>query len=333
MTTDSERTTRLAQAPTVAEYDAVLLAELGADLGAGDITSKISVPEEAWAKARLVARAPGRLAGLEGLVRAFQLAAEQQGCAAVGVELEVADGAEVTPDQTLATITGNARALLWAERTALNLLQHLCGIATLTATFVAAAQSAGGSARVLDTRKTIPGLRPLQKYAVRCGGGTNHRLGLFDELLLKDNHLDLARRPLGELLARARGELGQGVRLVAEARSAEEALAAAAGGAHVVLLDNMTPAEMERLVPALRRANTAGPGCAGSAFPFEVEASGGIDLDTIAAVAACGVDRISVGALTHSAPALDLSLYLEPMDVGATGDAREAEQAGEERGS
>jgi nicotinate-nucleotide pyrophosphorylase (carboxylating) len=306
----------------------VLLAELREDRGAGDITSHISVPPDTRARARLVGRAPGILAGLDGFARAFELAAEHQldggepGLAPV--ILNASDGDSVAPDQVLASITGNARALLWAERTALNLLQHLSGIATLTAEFVRAAQSAGGAARVLDTRKTIPGLRHLEKYAVRCGGGSNHRFCLDDELLLKDNHLDLAGRSLGELLASARSELGPGVRLVAEARSAEEALAAAAGGADVVLLDNMTPAAMGELLPGLRAAGAASARRSEGHYPFEVEASGGIDLTTIAAVAACGVDRISVGALTHSAPALDLSLYLEPLESSGAADAHES---------
>lgn len=286
----------------------MLLAELQADRGEGDITSRIAVPEDARAVARLVARAPGRLAGIDGFARAFQLADD-----GARVSLEAADGDRVSPDQVLGTVTGNARALLWAERTALNLLQHLSGIATLTDAYVraaAVAATANGLARILDTRKTLPGLRRLEKYAVCCGGGANHRLGLDDEVLVKENHIDLAGRPVGEILCRARKELGGGVRLVAEARTEVEALAAATGGADVVLLDNMSPDEMTRLVPVLRAAST---GREGSEFPFEVEASGGINLETITAVAASGVDRISVGALTHSAPALDLSLYLEPL--------------------
>ena len=203
----------------------------------------------------------------------------------------------------VAEVEGLARALLTAERIGLNFIQRMSGIATLTARFVSLAE---GRARILDTRKTTPGLRVLERYAVRCGGGENHRFGLFDEAMVKENHIELAGRPLVEVLTSMRSELGPGVRITSEARDRAEAEDGVRGGADVVLLDNMSPATMSELCPVLRAlASERGR-------PVELEASGGIDLTTLAAVSASGVDRISIGALTHSAPALDLSLDLEP---------------------
>jgi nicotinate-nucleotide pyrophosphorylase (carboxylating) len=224
------------------------------------------------------------------------------------IALLVDDGARIQRGAELATIEGSARALLTAERTALNCVQRLSGIATLTARFVEIVREAGMSPpRILDTRKTTPLLRRFEKYAVRCGGGENHRFGLFDEVMVKENHIDLAGRPIEAVLADLRAAVGGAVRITSEARDEKEALSGVDGGADVILLDNMTPAEMERLCPVLRqRARERG-------HAIEIEASGGIDEKTIAAVARSGVDRISIGALTHSAPALDLSLDLQPL--------------------
>jgi nicotinate-nucleotide pyrophosphorylase (carboxylating) len=181
-------------------------------------------------------------------------------------------------------------------------LQQLSGVATLTASFV---ERAAGRVRILDTRKTVPLLRHLQKYAVVMGGGENHRFGLFDEAMIKDNHLDLAGLDLEALTAQVRGELGSEVRITSEARDDEEARGAVRGGANVVLLDNMTPAKMAALVPELRALATS------MGRTVELEASGGVGLDGIDAIAETGVDRVSIGALTHSAPVLDLSLLIE----------------------
>jgi nicotinate-nucleotide pyrophosphorylase (carboxylating) len=261
----------------------------------GDITSDHAIDASARARARLVAKAHGRLAGLAAFARAIELCDPQ-----AEVQALARDGDSLEPGQVVARARGSARALLRAERTALNVIQRLSGIATLTARFV---ERAGGRARILDTRKTTPGLRVLEKYAVRCGGGENHRFGLYDEAMLKNNHADLAGRPLGELVQELRSELGPKVRIHAEARGEAEGLSAVAGGADVVLLDNLAPQAMAELCPRLRAAARG--------RPLELEASGGVDLETVAAIAACGVDRVSVGALTHSAPALDFSLYLE----------------------
>ena len=267
------------------------------DLGDGDLTSSTAVPLGAKVTARLVAKASGTLAGLELFREAFLVCD-----GAASIELLCEDGGSVEPGQEVARGSGDARAILVAERTALNFLQQLSGVATLTAAYV---ERAGGRARILDTRKTTPLLRLLQKYAVTRGGGENHRFGLFDEAMIKDNHTDLAGVGLEELTRSVRGQLGEGIKITSEARDPEEAEGAVRGGADVVLLDNMSPDQMAALVPGLRAlADQQGR-------QVELEASGGVGLDGVEAVSHTGVDRISVGALTHSAPALDLSLLVE----------------------
>jgi nicotinate-nucleotide pyrophosphorylase (carboxylating) len=279
--------------------DPLLAGALAEDRGTGDVTSETAVPEAARARARLIAKEGGVLAGVEVFARVF-LACDP----AARVELLRRDGVSIAAGDELARIEGNARALLLAERTALNLLQRMSGIATKTARMVALA---AGRVRVLDTRKTTPGLRLLEKYSVRCGGGENHRAGLWDEVLLKENHIALAGRPLLEILREQRTLLGPRMRITAEARAPEEALAAVDGGANVVLLDNMSVEELARLCPVLReRARALGR-------PIELEASGGIDEANLERIAATGVDRVSVGALTHTVASLDLALYLEPL--------------------
>ena len=271
------------------------------DRGGGDLSSFHAVPEKARARAHLVAKSAGVLAGIGVFARTFELVDPR-----AKVELLAEDGARIGKGAELARIEGSARALLVAERTALNFVQRLSGIATLTARYVERA-AAGGTARVLDTRKTTPNLRVLEKYAVRCGGGENHRFGLYDEVMIKENHIDLAGRPIADVLRGIKKARGPRVRVTCEARDEAEARAGVEGGADVVLLDNMKPAELARLVPLLREQARA------LSRTLELEASGGIELETIAAFARTGVDRISVGALTHSAPALDLSLDLEPL--------------------
>jgi len=279
---------------------------LDEDRGGGDLTSITAVPEKARARARLVAKADGVLAGMNVFARAFVLCDRR-----AQVVLLFEDGARFHRGDVLARIEGQARALLAAERTALNFVQRLSGTATLTARFVELARAAGSKSangvRVLDTRKTTPGLRLLEKYAVRCGGGENHRFGLYDEVMVKENHIELAGRSVEAVLADLRRAVGPSVRITCEARDAKEAFAAVDGGADVVLLDNMSAEALSDLCPTLRaRAEERGR-------RIELEASGGIDERTIAAIAKSGVDRLSIGALTHSAPALDLSLELEPI--------------------
>jgi len=276
--------------------DGLARAALAEDRGPGDLTSASCVPAAARARGELLAKAAGRLAGLAVFARVFELCDPR-----CRVELLKADGDAVAAGDVVARLAGPARALLEGERTALNFLQHLSGVATRTARLV---ERCAGRARVLDTRKTTPGLRALEKYAVLCGGGENHRMGLYDEVMIKDNHVELAGEPLEDLVRRARAAVGAGVRVTVEARDDEEALAAVRGGADVVLLDNMEPARMAALCPQLREL--------AGARALEIEASGGIDDESAAAVARSGVDRVSVGALTHSAEALDLSLRLAP---------------------
>jgi nicotinate-nucleotide pyrophosphorylase (carboxylating) len=265
---------------------------LGEDLGAGDITSEATVPARARARARIVQKQPGVLFGIAAAREKFeQLGADFEPLAAEG---EWRD--RVPAD--VARVAGPARALLAGERTALNFLGHLSGIATLTARFVAAVEGSG--AAILDTRKTTPGLRALEKSAVAEGGGTNHRLGLDDAVLIKENHIALAGG-LRAAVAAAR-EARPDDEIEVECRTPAEVAAALEAGADRLLLDNMSPDELRAAVAARDRAGAAA----------RLEASGGVTLDNVAEVAAAGVELISIGALTHSAPALDLSMLLEP---------------------
>jgi nicotinate-nucleotide pyrophosphorylase (carboxylating) len=276
---------------------------LAEDLGGGDITTRAVVPEDAVARARVVQKQPGVVFGLEVAAEVFA----QAGAASFEVLQPEGEWRDSVPSN-VALAGGPARALLAAERTALNLLCHLSGVATLTARFVDAAGGTG--ATILDTRKTTPGLRSLEKAAVVAGGGHNHRMGLHDAVLIKENHIALSGG-LPEAVRRAR-EAEPQRKVEVECRNAEEVEAALGAGADRLLLDNMTPEKLRGAV-ALREAAAAADGPAAA-----LEASGGIGLDNVAEVAATQVDFISVGALTHSAPALDLSMVLEPADRAAT---------------
>jgi nicotinate-nucleotide pyrophosphorylase (carboxylating) len=287
-------------------YEDLVRRALAEDLGrAGDLTSDAVVPADARAEAVLVARAPGRLAGLPVALAAFRLLDPSLTLAA-----HAADGDDVAAGAVLATVRGAARSILSAERTALNFLGHLCGIATATRDLVAAvaqaataATAAAHGARVVCTRKTTPGLRALEKYAVRAGGGANHRFGLDDAVLIKDNHRVLAGglRPAVERARRGAGHL---VKIEVEVDSLAELDEALALGVDVVLLDNLP---LDVLAEAVRRAR-------GRAL---TEASGGIRPANAAAVAATGVDLLSVGWLTHSAPSLDVALDVLPALPGS----------------
>ncbi len=270
---------------------------LAEDLGAGDVTSEAVVPVDAVATARIVQKQPGVLFGLEVAAEAFTQAGAD-GFEWLQGECEWRDS--VPADVALAN--GPARALLAAERTALNLLCHLSGVATLTARFVDAVRGTG--ATILDTRKTTPGLRSLDKAAVAAGGGHNHRMGLHDAVLIKENHIAVAGG-LAEAVCRAR-EAEPEREIEVECRSAEQVEIALGTGAERLLLDNMTPDELRAAV-AVRDAAGGAHGPVAT-----LEASGGISLDNVAEVAATGVDFISVGALTHSASALDFSMLLAP---------------------
>lgn len=275
------------------EVEALLVRALREDLGAGDLTTRLCVPPSARAWARLEAREAGVAAGLPLFALAFRRLDPK-----VRVRLRVAEGGRFKAGAVLAELEGPARALLSAERVALNLLQRLCGIATLSAAYVAQARKGSAKVQVLDTRKTTPGLRLLEKYAVACGGGTNHRLRLDDAILIKDNHLKVA----GSVAQAVKLARRSSKRVEVEVEDLAELGQALAAGADVVLLDNMAPAQLRRAVARVRAHNAL------TRQRVLSEASGGITLKGIAAVAATGVDRISVGALTHSPRALDLSL-------------------------
>lgn len=257
----------------------------------GDVTSETLIPAEATATATLAAREPGVLSG--GTVFVAVMHAVDP---SIRATLHAAEGSAFAAGDTLATVTGSARAVLRAERVALNLVQRMSGIATVTAAHVAAA--AGTTARIVDTRKTTPGLRALERYAVRCGGGHNHRTSLSDAVLAKDNHLAVLLAGgigIGDAIVAARQRLGHTVHVEVEVDRIDQIEPVVSAGVDTIMLDNFTPDELETGVGIV----------AGRAL---VEASGGVSLDTVAAIAATGVDVISVGALTHSARALDLGL-------------------------
>jgi nicotinate-nucleotide pyrophosphorylase (carboxylating) len=263
-------------------------AALEEDLGrAGDITSELTIPAAQQARAKFVARKPGRIAGLICAEIAFRLVDP-----AVTFEVTAPDGSEVAAGALLATVTGPARAILTAERVALNFLGPLSGTATATAALVKAVE--GTKARIVCTRKTLPGLRTLQKYAVRCGGGFNHRFGLDDAAMVKDNHVQAAGG-IAPAVARLRAGLGHMVKIEVEVDRLDQLEEALAAGADVVLLDNMTP-------DVLRRAVALAAGRA------VLEASGNVSLATVRAIAETGVDYISSGAITHSAANMDIGL-------------------------
>jgi len=260
------------------------------DIGHGDITTLAVVPEGLPAVGHILARAEGVVAGLNVAAAVFQ-----EVDPACEFRPLVAEGAAVVRGAGLAVVQGPARALLTAERTALNFLQHLSGIATQTRAFVEAV--AGTKARIVDTRKTTPGLRALEKYAVRVGGGANHRFNLADAVLIKDNHI-VAAGGIGVAVGRARAAIPHTMRIEVETETLAEVQEALTAGADLILLDNM---DVEMLRAAVQLIG-------GRAV---TEASGGVTLETVARIAATGVDYISVGALTHSVRALDISLELE----------------------
>lgn len=273
------------------EIRPLVQAALAEDIGSGDVTTLATVPEEASAAAMLVARQPLVLAGL-----ALAEAAFREMSPTIAFKEDAADGQRLEAGRTALEIRGPARAILTAERVALNFVQRLSGVATLTARYVEAVS--GTQARILDTRKTTPGWRRLEKYAVLCGGGRNHRFGLFDMVLIKDNHLAALanERPnaVEAAVKRARAQY-PGLQVEVEADTLEQVGQGLQAGADIILLDNMS---LEQLRAAVRlvggRAKT--------------EASGGVNLSTVCGIAETGVDYISVGALTHSAPAADLAL-------------------------
>lgn len=260
------------------------------DIGTGDLTSEALIPEDAVTTGLIHAKDTGILCGVDVARRVFELLDPSLEFTALAK-----DGDKVEYGTHIAEVKGNARSVLTGERLALNLLQHLSGVATQTKKLADIAKPYG--TRVVDTRKTTPGLRQLEKYAVRVGGGHNHRLGLYDAILIKDNHIAVAGG-VKEALARAKAYASHMTKIEIEVESLEQAKEAVTGGADVIMLDNMAPDAMKECVRYIDHRAV-------------VEASGGINATNLAAAAASGVDVISVGALTHSVKALDISL-----DVG-----------------
>ncbi len=266
-------------------------AALEEDGAYNDITTIATVVTDRRARATLTAKGSGVVAGVQLAVEAFRLLDPR-----VAIRVDAEDGTRVKPDDSVLFITGHARPMLATERVALNFLQRLSGIASLTAAYVDAVR--GTRARILDTRKTTPGWRVLEKYAVRAGGGTNHRFDLASGVLIKDNHLAALDGDIALAVQRARDTAPRDTRIEVECERKEQVEAAVRAGADIVMLDNMSPAQMRECVALV----------GGRAI---VEASGGITLWTVREVAEAGVDWISVGAITHSAPAMDLALEFE----------------------
>ena len=282
------------QTPNVEEIRHAVKTALAEDLGTGDVTTMATVPKNAVARAVMRAREPLVVSGL-GLAEA----AFRQLSPAIHIKKLVREGQRTRAGAGLLVISGPARAILSAERVALNFVQRLSGVATLTAQFLAAIK--GTPAHILDTRKTTPGWRRFEKYAVACGGGRNHRFGLHDLVLIKDNHLAALRQAkpnaIAAAVSRARKKFPQ-LKIEVEADTLTQVAQAVAAGADIILLDNMKPAQLRRAVKLVAdRAQT--------------EASGGVNLQTVRAIAKTGVDFISVGALTHSARAVEIGWDFE----------------------
>jgi nicotinate-nucleotide pyrophosphorylase (carboxylating) len=277
--------------------DGALFAQIGAflaeDLGRGDITTQACVARNARARGRFLAKEPMVVAGLEAAEAVFSTLDSQQ-----QIEAFASDGEEVEAGKVIARASGFADVLLGGERVALNLLQRLSGIATLTRKYVRAIE--GTSAQIVDTRKTTPGLRMLEKYAVISGGARNHRLGLDDGVLIKDNHIALAGG-VGAAVERAREATGHLHKIEVEVSTEKDLREAIKSGANILLLDNLTPEETARMVLMAREL----------APQITLESSGGITLENVRAYADAGVDLISIGALTHSARAMDISFKIQ----------------------
>ncbi len=274
-----------------AELHALVRNALEEDGAFNDLTTIATVVSDRHARGRLVARAAGVLCGIPLALEAFRTLDPK-----VTMRVDCEDGTRLKPGDSVLYLSGHARALLAAERVALNYMQRLSGVASMTARYVDAVR--GTRAKILDTRKTTPGWRLLEKYAVRAGGGTNHRLSLSTAVLIKDNHIASVDGDVGLAVRRARDLAPEGTRIEVECDRIEQVEAALVARADIIMLDNMSPALMRECVALV----------AGRAI---VEASGGVNLDSVRSIAETGVDWISVGALTHSAPALDLALDFE----------------------
>ena len=281
-----------------AKIETLVRKALEEDLGTGDITTDNLVQDALLARGKFIAREEGIICGIPIVEPLFRLLDED-----IEFKAAISDGDRVLSGQIIGEISGAARGILSGERVVLNFLQRLSGIATLTRRFVRAVEEF--PTKIYDTRKTTPLWRYLEKYAVKIGGGENHRLGLYDMVLIKDNHLRLLGwKGLKEHIARVRKRLGPDVKIEIEAENLNEVKAAISGVANVIMLDNMSLDEMRQAVETVRK----------SSEKIEIEASGGVTLDNVKKIARTGVDRISIGALTHSALALDISLEVEPIE-------------------
>ena len=276
------------------ETSKIIEIALAEDISCGDITSELLIPPDLVAKALILAKEEGVMAGGD-IARLVFLKVEPE----LAVELLIKDGQKIKPGDTVAAIAGSVSGILKAERVALNFLSHLSGVASLTARYVAQAQGLGVT--ITDTRKTLPGLRALEKYAVLMGGGQNHRLHLDDGILIKDNHI-AALKTLGmslrDIVTMAKQNAPQNLKVEVEVGTIKEALDVAQAGADIIMLDNMSPEEIKQTVDLLPKS-------------VKIEASGNIGLDSVCPVAETGVSTISVGAITHSVSTLDFSLELD----------------------
>ncbi len=282
----------------VTKIQPLIAAALAEDIGSGDITSCATVAENACGLALIMAKQEGVLAGI-GVARQVFLTVDP----ALQADAQKQDGERLGLGEVVMTVQGNTRAILAAERTALNFLQRMSGVATATAAYVEAVK--GTRAKILDTRKTAPGLRSLEKYAVTCGGGINHRMGLYDMVLIKDNHIEAAGTVTAAIkLARS----AEGAKpLEVEVQNLAQLEQAVAAEADIIMLDNIKPEMMERACRMVWASPARDQG------KLKLEASGNVTLSNVRRVAECGVDFISVGAITHSAPAFDFSLRLKPL--------------------
>ena len=284
------KTSLMPEALAKDDYLPLIKSALSEDIGSGDVTTNALIPQDSFASGVMIAKEPLVVAGIDLAIASFKELDDS-----VDFSVEVLDGQDGDFFQPLLRIHGPARALLTAERTALNFLQRLSGIATLTAKYVK--QVKGTGAKILDTRKTIPGWRILEKYAVVCGGGMNHRIGLYDQAMVKDNHLVAVGGNIIEAVLRIR-ENYPDIKVEVEADTVQQAQSAAEAGADIILLDNMSYDELRQSVELINGRSST-------------EASGGITMETVREVAETGVDYISIGALTHSAPSVDIGFNFD----------------------
>ena len=273
-------------------YLPLVRSALAEDVGSGDVTTMSLIAQDSFASGVIVAKEPLVVAGVDLAIASFRELEES-----IDFSVEVLDGQDGDFFQPLIRIYGPARALLTAERTALNFVQRLSGIATLTAKFVQ--QVSGTNTKILDTRKTVPGWRVLEKYAVACGGGINHRFGLYDQVMIKDNHLVAVGGNIKKAVKCARENYPK-LKIEVEADTVQQAKTAAEAGADIILLDNMSREELSQSIELISGRS-------------KTEASGGITIDTVREIAETGVDYISIGALTHSAPAVDIGFDFDQL--------------------